>query len=130
MLKAVRRTEAQVHHLPGRDWLFYVGPESTDARHLTVGYSVFPPNSAPPGHTHLAEEEVVYVVAGRGELVSPEGSVALEPGTAVYIPAGTHHATVSHGPDQLELVTSFSPALVPGSWDRHVGPDLGNDKDA
>jgi len=79
---------------------------------------VFPPGSAPPGHVHPAEEEVVFCVAGRGELVSPEGSVPREPGTAVYIPVGVHHATVSLGPGNLELVTSFSPPVVPGSWDK------------
>ena len=52
--------------------------------------------------------------------MSPEGSVPLEPGTAVFIPIGVHHATVSLGPGQLELVTSFSPPVVPGSWDRKV----------
>jgi len=120
MLKAVKRSEAVAHHLPGRDWLMYVGPESTGAQNITVGYSIYPPGSAPEGHLHPTQEEVVYCVAGRGALVSPEGSVPLEPGTAVYIPAGLHHATVSDGPGDLELVTSFSPPVVPGSWDRKV----------
>ena len=120
MLKPVQRDEVQVVHLPGRDWLLYIGPESVGSKNLTVGYSVFPPGSAPPGHVHPAEEDVVFCVAGRGELVSPEGSVPLEPGTAVYIPVGVHHATVSLGPGNLELVTSFSPPVVPGSWDKKV----------
>jgi mannose-6-phosphate isomerase-like protein (cupin superfamily) len=120
MLKPIRRDEAQVSHLPGRDWLLYVGPESVGARHLTVGYSIFPPDSAPPGHVHPTQEEVVFCVAGRGELVSPENRVPLEPGVAVYVPVGVHHATVSFGPEPLELVTSFSPPVVPGSWDKNV----------
>ncbi len=120
MLKGVKRSEVEVHHLPGRDWLMYVGPESTGAQNITVGYSIYPPGSAPEGHLHPTQEEVVYCVAGHGALVSPEGSVPLEPGTAVYIPAGLHHATVSDGPEDLELVTSFSPPVVPGSWDRKV----------
>ncbi len=31
MLKAVKRSEVQVHHLPGREWLMYVGPETAGA---------------------------------------------------------------------------------------------------
>ena len=63
MLKAVRRDEAQVFNLPGRDWLLYVGPENVGAANLTVGYSIFPAGSAPPGHVHPTQEEVVFVAS-------------------------------------------------------------------
>jgi oxalate decarboxylase/phosphoglucose isomerase-like protein (cupin superfamily) len=116
MLKAVRREEAQVHHLPQRDWYLYVGPE-TGAANLTVGWATFPPGAAPEGHVHPTQEEVIYITRGRGELVTPEGTAQLEPGTVVYIPIGLFHATVSHGPEPLEMVTSFSPPVVPGSYE-------------
>ncbi|HEX9642642.1 MAG TPA: cupin domain-containing protein [Acidimicrobiia bacterium] len=117
MLKAVRKEEARVVHLPGRDWLHYIGPEVSDAANLTVGYAVFPPGSAPEGHVHPTQEETIYIIAGNGELVTPEGTAVLEPGTAVYIPIGLHHATVSHGPEALEMVTAFSPPVTPGSYE-------------
>lgn len=117
MLTPVRRDEAQVHELPGRDWYLYVGPETTPAKNMTVGYATFPEGSAPEGHVHPTQEEVIYIVSGHGELVTPEGTAILEPGTAVYIPIGLFHATVSHGPGPLEMVTSFSPPVVPGSYE-------------
>ncbi len=52
-----------------------------------------------------------------GELVTPEGTAVLEPGTVVYIPAGLHHQTVAHGTEPLTMVTSFSPPVVPGSYE-------------
>jgi oxalate decarboxylase/phosphoglucose isomerase-like protein (cupin superfamily) len=118
MVKAVRRDEVEVHHLPGRDWYLYIGPENTPAQNLTIGFSTFPEGSAPPGHVHPTQEECIYIISGHGELVTPDGTVALEPGTAVYIPIGLHHATVSHGPGPLEMVTSFSPPVVPGSYEQ------------
>lgn len=117
MLKRVDRRDARVYHFPGRDWSLCIGPQNSAARNLTVGVAVFPAGSAPPGHVHAAEEEVIYVVSGGGELVTGEGTVALGPGVAVYIPAGLHHATVSSGPDPLELVSVFSPPVVPGSYE-------------
>lgn len=117
MLKAVRRGEAVPYHLPGRDWYLYVGPETTGAANMTVGWATFPEGSAPEGHVHPTQEEIIYIVSGHGELVTPEGTVSLEPGTAVYIPVGLHHATVSSGPGPLEMVTSFSPPVVPGSYE-------------
>jgi oxalate decarboxylase/phosphoglucose isomerase-like protein (cupin superfamily) len=49
--------------------------------------------------------------------MTPEGTIALEPGTTVYIPIGLHHATVSNGPGDLEMVTAFAPPIVPGSYE-------------
>jgi mannose-6-phosphate isomerase-like protein (cupin superfamily) len=66
---------------------------------------------------HDSQEEVIYVTAGRGLLVTSEATLDLLPGTSVYIPAGLHHATVSSGPGPLELVCSFSPPVIPGSYE-------------
>src|SRR3990172_5647016 len=79
MVKAVRREDAQVFPLPGRDWLLYVGPESTDARNLTLGWATFPPGSAPPGHVHPTQEEVVPILSGHAEPVTPPGAQAHPP---------------------------------------------------
>jgi quercetin dioxygenase-like cupin family protein len=121
VLKAVRRSEAIVFPLSGHDWFLYIGPENSPARNLTVGVSVFPPGSKPPGHVHEAEEETVYVVSGHGRLVTPGASADLEPGVAVWIPIGTHHATESDGPEPLELVCVFSPPIVPGGYEPGQG---------
>ncbi|NQV06362.1 cupin domain-containing protein [bacterium] len=117
MLKAVRREEAEVHHLPGRDWFLYHGPDFTGAQNLTIGWGTFPEGSAPEGHVHPTQEEIIYITSGHGELVSPVNTVKLEPGVSVYIPVGLFHATVSTGPGPLEMVTSFSPPVVPGSYE-------------
>ena len=116
MLKATRREDAQVYHLPGRDWYLYHGPEIS-AQNMTIGWGTFPAGSAPEGHVHPTQEEIIYIISGHGELVSPENTVTLEPGVSVYIPPGLFHATVSHGPGPLEMVTSFSPPVVPGSYE-------------
>lgn len=117
MLKATTRDEADVYRLPGRDWFLYIGPENSPSRNLTVGVATFPPGSAPTGHVHDQQEETIYIVSGSGQLVTPQGTVRLEPGTAVYIPIGLHHATESHGNEPLELVSVFSPPVVPGSYE-------------
>jgi len=117
MLKAVSRDEATVYHLPGRDFFYCAGPLNTDAKNLVMGVAVFPAGSTPPGHVHPTEEEVIYIVSGHGKLVTPEETVALSPGVTVFIPVGLHHATVSDGPESLELISVFSPPLIPGSYE-------------
>lgn len=117
-MKAVRLDSSPVYHLPGRDWTLLVGPETTASKNLTVGVAVFPPGSAPVGHTHAAQEEVVYIVSGSGYLKTPAGTARLTPGTAVFIPAGMEHATSADPGGPLELVSSFSPPVVPGSYEQ------------
>lgn len=117
MLKAITREQAGRYELPGRAWYHYSGPEITGAEHLTVGFAIFPAGSAPEGHRHPSQEETIYIVAGHGELVTPEGTVPLEQGTAVFIPIGLQHRTVSLGPGDLEMVTAFGPPVAPGSYE-------------
>ena len=118
MLKGVSRRETIRYELPGRDWFLCIGQQNSAVQNLTVGVAVFPEGSAPAGHVHDSQEEVIYVIAGHGQLITSEGTAELEPGTSVYIPVGLHHATVSAGPGPLELVCSFSPPVVPGSYEK------------
>lgn len=121
MIKRVARDEAEHVPLPGRDWYSYIQPGNSPARNLSVGLSVFPAGSRPDGHVHDAEEETIFVVGGRGRLVTSEATADLAPGVAVFIPVGTFHATESDGPEPLELVCLFSPPVVPGSYERGPG---------
>lgn len=117
MLVSVKRSDARVFELPGRVWGLLLGPENAHSVHASLGFAVFPPGSAPPGHVHDAQEEYIYVVSGRGRLISPENTIVLEPGTSVFVPTGEHHATVAEGTEPLELITAFSPPVVPASYE-------------
>jgi putative monooxygenase len=116
VLQAVNLRDAEVFNLPGRDVRYLVGPKTTDAKQVTMGVCHWPEGSAPEGHVHEKEEEIIYIMAGTGVIKSPKGSIDLEPGTAVYIPVGLHHAIESFGPGTLEFVTIFSPPVVFGQY--------------
>jgi quercetin dioxygenase-like cupin family protein len=117
MFTRVTRSEVSITPLPGRNWHQYIGPWNAPTEHLSMGVSIFEPGARPEGHVHPAEEETVYCVAGRGRLVCSEGKAELEPGVAVFIPAGTFHSTESDGPGSLELLCIFTPPVVPGSYE-------------
>jgi quercetin dioxygenase-like cupin family protein len=121
MLVAQSGKEAVALELPGRTWSLLIGPGSTPSKNLTVGTATFPPGSAPPGHVHPAEEEVIVVSAGRGWLRSPDQSVRLEAGTAVLITPGTFHSTEADPDTELRIVTIFSPPVLPGSYENSGG---------
>jgi quercetin dioxygenase-like cupin family protein len=122
MIKRVARPEAEALPLPGRVWHSYFGPESGPGRNGSLGVSVYPPGSRPAGHVHDAEEETIYCAAGRGRIVTPDGVADVEPGVAVIVMPGTFHATEADGPEPLELVCFFAPAVVSGSYEKGPRP--------
>ncbi len=121
MIRRVARAEADRVPLPGRDWFTYLGPENAPTERISIGVSVFPPGSRPPGHVHDVQEETIYCAAGRGRIVTPDATAEIEPGVTVWVSPGTTHATESDGPDPLELVCFFSPPVVPGSYEKGRG---------
>jgi mannose-6-phosphate isomerase-like protein (cupin superfamily) len=107
----------KVYHLPGRDWFYLLGPQNSQARHLTFGLAEFPCGSEAAPHTHEKEEEIIYILSGKGAIVSAETEASLETGVAVFIPPGLEHQIRVAGEEPLKLVTLFSPPVMPGTYD-------------
>ena len=80
-------------------------------------YRVVSARIRPDGHTHATEEEAIYVLSGRGRIVTPDGVAELEPGVFVLIHPGTFHATETSDSEGLELLCIFSPPVVLGSYE-------------
>lgn len=56
-----------------------------------------------PRHAHPWEHEV-FILAGEGTLVTPDGEVPLRPRTVVYVPAGEEHQFRSGDTGPLEFL--------------------------
>jgi putative monooxygenase len=117
IIASVARSDVAPVELPGREWGLLLGPDNVGATHLTLGFADFPGGSAPLGHVHPTEEEMMYVLSGSGRLISGDQALKLEPGVAVYVPPGVSHSTVADPNEPLRLITVFSPPVVPGSYE-------------
>jgi mannose-6-phosphate isomerase-like protein (cupin superfamily) len=115
VLQAVRFKDAEVFQLTGRQVRYLIGPKTVQTERVTVGVCNWPQGAA-PSHIHTTEDEIIYIISGTGVITSPEGSIDLDPGTAVLIQQGTHHYITSHGPEDLQFVTIFSPPVVFGEY--------------
>ncbi|RME86373.1 MAG: cupin domain-containing protein [Caldilineae bacterium] len=111
----------KVYHLPGRDWYYLLGPQNCQARNLVFGLATFPGGTLAAAHVHEKEEEIIYILSGRGAIIADGDERILEPGVAVYIPPGLTHRIRADGPEPLHLVTLFSPPVTPGAYDRDGG---------
>ena len=51
-------------------------------------------------HVHPDQEEIIFVLSGRGETETASGKVDLGPGSVSFIPAGVPHATYNPYADE------------------------------
>ncbi len=116
-LESTSTSTCTVHHLPGRDWYYLLGPQNSAARNLAFGVAEFPAGTTAAAHMHAHEEEIVFILSGRGAIVAGEQQIALEPGIAVFIPPALEHQIRVEEAEPLRLVTLFSPPVVPGAYD-------------
>ena len=72
----------------------------------------------PPGHEqekpsyHEAEEEIYFIVEGRGKfLLGEDRWVDVEKGTAVYVAPGVGHRAINTGDEELEMYCVSSPSV-------------------
>jgi len=63
-----------------------------------------PPGSSIGHHVHDAEEEVFYILAGRGVVTESGVATAVGPGDAVLTGGGAGHALENTGTEPLELM--------------------------
>ena len=77
---------------------------------LTVAHFVNPPGFAPPLHRHLNEDEMFYVLGGRGRFRCAGRELDAGPGDFLLLPKGEPHTFIV-GPDEpLEMLQLTTPA--------------------
>ena len=93
-------------------WLSH--PPSTGAKQITAMDANIAPGQGHSFHKHPNQEEVLYVVDGRIEQWIDREKRILGAGDAIFIAAGTVHATFNVGESDARVVVIFSPCLGSG----------------
>jgi quercetin dioxygenase-like cupin family protein len=96
---------------PGRNWKMVSGPAVCDCKNMVMGIVTFPPGSNPGPHVHETEEEIIYVISGRGVSKVGDKDYILEPGVALFTEPGLPHGVINNGTEDMVLVSVFSPPL-------------------
>ncbi|MCL6610220.1 MAG: cupin domain-containing protein [Peptococcaceae bacterium] len=60
-------------------------------------------------HVHPVQEEIIFVLSGRGLTETAGGKRDIKPGDVVFIPAGLEHATYNPYKETLRAVIIKSP---------------------
>ena len=80
-----------------------VGSEDSDHFNVSI-YEVPPGKSAAPYHYHMRNEEVFYILSGKGLLKSPEGEREVTTGDFIYFPNNENGAHKLTNMSQSELL--------------------------
>jgi mannose-6-phosphate isomerase-like protein (cupin superfamily) len=115
----IHEREIMVKHLPGRDHKMIIGPDNFGkAKNMCFGLADFPPKSHAPAHVHELQEEILYILSGKGEFYFNEKPESVEPGTCIYVPPGVTHSINNTSAEILKVVYVFSPPVKQGSYDK------------
>lgn len=86
-----------------------VGPHSVGSQYLKVNITEYLPGYVHTLHSHPNQEEVIYVLSGRGITETEEDRSEIGPGAVVFIPAGVKHATLN-----LSTTESLTAVIIKG----------------
>jgi mannose-6-phosphate isomerase-like protein (cupin superfamily) len=100
-----------VKRIPNRVSKVLLSEISVGIRGFSMGQNVTEVGSMIPEHAHDESEEGMYIVSGRGRLITDEGEQDLVAGMAIYMPPGVKHSIVNTGDEDLKLVWVYSPPL-------------------
>jgi uncharacterized RmlC-like cupin family protein len=72
-----------------------VGPERMGSEMIRLKITEYQPGFTHKLHMHPSQEEVIFVLEGRGITETREDKIEIGPGSVVFVPAGVYHATVN-----------------------------------
>ncbi len=95
MRKTVQAGDVEFHKV---DWGLtknLVGPESMGSEMIKVNITEYLPGYQHKLHVHPTQEEVIYVLSGRGVSETDTDRMEIGPGSVAFVPAGVPHATTN-----------------------------------
>ena len=71
------------------------GTENVGAQYLKINITEYAPGTEHKLHRHPGQEEVIYVLDGEGITRTDAGDQGIGPGSFVFVPGDTDHATIN-----------------------------------
>ena len=107
-VRKVRLDSVEAIPLPKGSWSKKLLTHATaGTRKSMLGVSSFKPGTVTSLLIH-EEEELAYVLQGKGKIRLEDGVVPYEAGEGIYIPPGVPHAVANDGDEEVIMVFAFS----------------------
>jgi len=93
---------------------------------LGMGMVTLPPGRTSSTHSHETEQEVWYVISGRGRVRVGDEEAEIRPDTVVVAPPEVEHQLINDGEEDLRAIWIFTPA---GPEVNYLPPEKGERKE-
>lgn len=114
----IHETEVAVKELTGRSHKMIIRPDNMSAETMCFGVAEFPANAHAPAHVHENEEEIIYILSGKGEIYFDGAPEPVTPGSCVFIPKKVAHSIHNTSDEIMKLAYVFSPPVKQGSYEK------------
>ncbi|HEX6926958.1 MAG TPA: cupin domain-containing protein [Longimicrobiaceae bacterium] len=92
------------------------GASPIQATNFSMGYVTLEPRGGQVPWHNQEQEEIYFVVQGRGQMCLGEEMRELQGGEAVYIPPGVFHQLTNIGDEPLIMIYCYGPAGDVAHW--------------
>jgi quercetin dioxygenase-like cupin family protein len=107
-VKVVTLDDGERIDLGGGSWSHHLlNTRTVSSEKAMLGISTFTPGTDTPQKVH-EEEELCYVIRGKGEITVGERTVPFHAPAAIYIPPGVAHGVRNNGDQDVLMVYVFS----------------------
>jgi quercetin dioxygenase-like cupin family protein len=100
-----------------------INRDTVGAHRGMLSIAEFAPGGSHKLHRHGTSSQISYLMSGRGEHLTENGSIAIKAGDATYVPQNTWHGFHNTGTDRAVLLSIYSPAahLADTGYETHHG---------
>jgi len=107
-VKVVSLKEGEKINLGNNSWSCHLLTKNTvGLKKVMLGVSTFTPGTDTPQKVH-EEEELCFVIKGRGSITVEKEEVPYRAPSAIYIPPGVPHGVKNTGDEDIVMVYVFS----------------------
>ena len=100
------------------------GVSPIQAQNFAMGYVTLEPEGGQVPWHNQGQEEIYFVIEGRGQMCLGEELRELSSGQAVYIPSGVFHQLTNIGDKPLRMLYCYGPAGDVDHWRQELAGTL------
>ena len=105
----VNINDVEAGRIPGREIRDLINENTVGAKGVSLRITdLLPGETSYPGHIHSDSEEVIFVLSGKGEIKIGDETFPMNPGDAIYLPAGLKHLMRNTGKEAIRLACTFT----------------------
>lgn len=100
------------------------GASPVQAKSFSMGYVSLQPHGGQVPWHNQQQEEIYFIVNGRGEMCLGEERQVIGAGQAVYIPGGVFHQLTNTGDSPMHMIYCYGPAGDVAHWRQELDGTL------